>query len=294
MTPQKIKILQHLHDTFLGLRAGNEPRLRLIDEAELPEAVYNSNAIDNSTLTLGDTERVLLDLEVPKDFSLREVSEVKNLARVSKYIQDKELDLNFDLDTILYLHGLLWGGINDATAGRFRKSYEYRRISDHSAPAPEEINRRIEVLINDYTTHHNVHIIDRIAYFHLQFESILPFFNANGRIGRLLINIQLQAYGYPHVIIRNKEKKWYFQTFKSYRKSNNIDGMSDIIYLALLESLHKRICYLKGNRIITLAEYAKKHKILPTSLLNKASRQTVPAFRENSVWKIAESYKLDK
>ena len=35
----------------------------LIDEAEVPETVYNSNAIENSTLTLRDGENPL-DMEV--------------------------------------------------------------------------------------------------------------------------------------------------------------------------------------------------------------------------------------
>lgn len=36
-----------------ALRKGKESLLTMIDEAEIPEAVYNSNAIENSTLTFG-------------------------------------------------------------------------------------------------------------------------------------------------------------------------------------------------------------------------------------------------
>lgn len=60
--------------------------------------------------------------------------------------------------------------------------------------------------------------------------------------------------------------------------------------LALMESLHKRITYLKGEKILRVAEYAKEHKLSVNLLLNAARRQNVPAFREKGVWKIGGSF----
>ena len=62
--------------------------------------------------------------------------------------------------------------------------------------------------------------------------------------------------------------------------------MEKIITLALIESIHKRITYLKGMEIVTLADYSKKHKKTINALINSARRQTIPAFREKGVWKI--------
>lgn len=59
--------------------------LAILDESELPELVYNSNAIENSTLTLQETERILLEQTVMRQVSVRELFEVKNLARVTEY-----------------------------------------------------------------------------------------------------------------------------------------------------------------------------------------------------------------
>ena len=50
--------------------------------AEIPEMVYNSNAIENLTLTLKDTEDLLLRDIVRKDRYIREVFEAKNLSRI--------------------------------------------------------------------------------------------------------------------------------------------------------------------------------------------------------------------
>ena len=62
--------------------------------------------------------------------------------------------------------------------------------------------------------------------------------------------------------------------------------MEKIVTLALTESLHKRIAYLRGDKITTLADCAKTAQKSINTLLNAARRQTIPAFREKGVWKI--------
>ena len=52
--------LSSLKKQFELLRIGKESLLILLEESELPELVYNSNAIENSTLTLKETEKILL------------------------------------------------------------------------------------------------------------------------------------------------------------------------------------------------------------------------------------------
>ena len=70
--------------------------------------------------------------------------------------------------------------------------------------------------------------------------------------------------------------------------------MEKVFSLALTESLHKRITYLKGENVITLSEYAKKHGESSPALSNAARRQNIPAFREKGVWKIGEKFKKDR
>ncbi len=119
-----------------------------------------------------------------------------------------------------------------------------------------------------------------------------PFIDGNGRLGRVLMNFQLFKKGFPAVIIRNKEKQRYYQALRDYdTQRKNTKGMEKIVTLALIESLHKRITYLKGEKIITLADYGRKHKKNIPALLNAAARQNIPAFREKGVWKIGADFK---
>lgn len=282
--------LQNLKTEYETLKRGKDSLLIMVDEAEIAEAVYNSNAIENSTLTLKETERILLEMEVAREISVREVFEAKNLARVVEYIRNKSQETEISKEIILFLHQMLISGIRDDFAGRFRKIGEYVRVGTHIAPAPEHIELMIDALLSEYTGNVSIFFIDKIAKFHLEFETIHPFNDGNGRIGRVLINYQLQRLGFPGIIIRDKEKKGYYDTFAEYREKKTTKKMEKILSLALSESLHKRITYLKGEKIITLSDYIRQNKKSATAFSNAARRQNIPAFREKGVWKIAEKF----
>jgi Fic family protein len=284
------KHIQDLKSEYDKLRKGKEALLVLIDEAEIPESVYNSNAIENSTLTLKETEKILLEMEVSRDVSVREVFEAKNLSRVINYIRDKSKEKEVDKEIILLLHKMLIGGINDDIAGRFRKPGEYVRVGTYIAPDPEKVDSFIEMALDYYVNNLDKYFIDKIAKFHLDFETVHPFCDGNGRIGRALINYQLLRFGLPVIIIRDKEKAEYYKSFGEYRINAKTKTMEKVITLALMESLHKRIAYLEGEQIVKLSDYAKKHAKSVNTLLNAARRQSIPAFREKGVWKISGNF----
>ncbi len=290
-TKKRIKALRAEYDS---LKSGKESLLRMIDEVEIPENVYNSNAIENSTLTLKETEKILLEHDLSREVSLREVFEAKNLARVINYKRSKVKESALDKELILLLHQMLIGGINDNIAGRFRKKGEYVRVGVHIAPAPEHVEGMVEDIMREYKNDIETYFLDKVAKFHLDFETIHPFIDGNGRIGRVLINLQLLRYGFPRIIIRNKEKNVYYKAFQDYRERKNAKTMEKILALALIESLHKRNTYLKGENIVTLSDYIKRTKLSASALTNAAKRQTIPAFRERGAWKISNSFRYKK
>jgi len=279
------KQLRELKIAYDAERLGKESLLLMIDEAEIAEAVYNSNAIENSTLTLKETEKILLDMMVSRDLSVREVFEAKNLARVVNYIRGKAAGEALDQAMIILLHQMLIGGIDDKISGRFRVAGEYVRVGTHIAPAPEQVEQMIAQVLLDYTGDLDAYFLDKIAKFHLEFEKIHPFNDGNGRIGRVIINYQLQRLGFPNIIIREKDKRNYYQAFDHSRT------MEKILALGLMESLHKRLAYLESKKIIRLSDYVKQHGLSAPALYNVARRQKIPAFREKGVWKIVADFR---
>ena len=280
------KRIQALKEEYDALRPGKESLLAMIDEVEIPENVYNSNAIENSTLTLEETEKILLEQTLSRNVSLREVFEAKNLARVIEYTRKKVKERELGKDLIVLVHQMLIGGIDDAIAGRFRGKGEYVRVGAYIAPAPEHVERMLETALLEYSSDLGTYFLDRIARFHLDFETIHPFCDGNGRIGRVIINFQLLQHGLPRIIIRNKEKDVYYRAFSDYREKKTTKTMEGILSLALVESLHKRLSYLRGETIIRLSEYIRQKGLSAPAVTNAARRQTIPAFREKGVWKI--------
>ena len=285
----RIQVLKREYDT---LSQGKESLLSMIDEVEVAESVYNSNAIENSTLTLGETERILLEQVLSRNVSVREVFEAKNLARVTEYKRMRAKDSELDKDLILLLHQMLIGGIDDAIAGRFRRQGEYVRVGTHIAPAPEQVERLIEAILVEYSSNLDSYFLDKIARFHLDFETIHPFCDGNGRLGRVIINFQFLQLGFPRLIVRNSEKERYYRAFREYEDNKKTRTMESLLALALMESLHKRLSYLHGKTIVRLSDYIKRNRLSAPAVTNAARRQTIPAFREKGVWKIGEERTL--
>jgi len=278
--------INNLRERYYSLSLGKEALLAVINEAEIPEQVFNSNAIENSTLTLEETEKILMQIDLARYASEREIFEAKNLAKVVFFINQKAKEEEFSLDIMLSLHKMLLSGIRDEIAGRFRQKGEYVRVASHIAPAPEEIKEKLEKMLIEYQSNVSVSIIKRLAKFHLTLENIHPFVDGNGRMGRVANNYLLIRDGYVPINIKVIDRVKYYEAFKEFDKSGKTNLMEEIIGKALCNSYYKRLAYLEGKDIVTLSEYAKRKKLSYPNLINKAKRQTIEAFLERGSWKI--------
>lgn len=263
-----------------------ESLLNLIAESEVAEQVYNSNAIENSTLSLDETEKILLQIDLDRFISEREMFEAKNLARVVEYIHQKARQKALTLEMILFLHKMLISNIRNEIAGRFRQDNEWVRVANHIACDPKHIVSRLEDMMISYASAPTENIIKRIASFHLEFENIHPFVDGNGRIGRVINNYLLIQEGYVPIDIKFIDRSLYYNAFREYDDNKKTAVMEEIIGKAITNSYHKRLAYLEELEIITLNEYAKRQNISHSNLINKAKRQTIEAFSEKGIWKI--------
>lgn len=280
------KRISSLRERYYKALPGKEALIKLISESEIPEQVYNSNAIENSTLTLEETEKILLQIDLDRFISEREIFEAKNLARVVEYIEKKSKEQELNLDVILSLHKMLISNIRDNIAGRFRTGNEFVRVGSHIAPNPKEILPRLEKMLSKYNAASQENIIRRIAKLHHAFEFTHPFIDGNGRIGRVINNYLLIREGFVPINIKFIDRKMYYDAFTEFQTTGTTSKMEEIVGKALTNSYHKRLAYLEGKKIITLVDYAKQNKLSHSNLINKANRQTIEAFLEKNVWKI--------
>lgn len=283
--------IDSLRQEYAILSTGNAVFLKEIALAEIPEMVYNSNAIENSTLSLEDTEIILANGELNRSVSIREIFEAKNLAEITRELLEKPFQ-KLTADLILDLHKKLLTNIDNSIAGRWRSGKEWVRVGNHLGANPLFVPNLMEELVSNYNLDSQTYFLDKIAHFHAEFETMHPFLDGNGRMGRLLINLQLMHIGLPPIIVQSKSKrKDYYPLFSNYPVTMNYNGFSQLFALLLIESLHKRMTMLTAKKIVPLSVWAKNKGIKGNIAANKAKRQTIPAFRLKGKWMIDENFK---
>jgi Fic family protein len=88
----------------------------------------------------------------------------------------------------------------------------------------------------------SIHAIERVALFHLKFETIHPFTDGNGRCGRLLLNFDLMKEGYPNINIKFADRQKYYECFNDYHVTGKHSKMVELISIYVEGALDR---YLK-------------------------------------------------
>lgn len=283
--------IDRLAKEYRKLAKKQKTAIKELTISELPEMVYNSNAIENSTLTLEDTEDILIRNQIRSDHEVREIYETTNLAKATfQLIDNPETEISIEL--ILKMHKTLLSNIRDDIAGRFRSGREWVRVGAHIGANPDFVSGLMCELIEQYNANDGGYFLEKIAYFHAEFENIHPFGDGNGRIGRLITNEQLDTLGLPPIIIPSKSKfDEYYPAIEQYERTGKIDKITELFAGLLIEALHRRIAKLTAKKIITLADWARNNGVDAKSTINKATRGTIPAFRVRGHWMIDAAFK---
>lgn len=173
------------------------------------EFTYNTNRIEGSTLSLDDTRELLQRDTVPKSKPLSDVLETRaHAALLRRLVRNPE---PLDLEHILRWHRAIFADSKPDIAGRLRTVQVWIGKSKHVPPAPIEVRPLlVELLRRVNRNRRGVHPVQLAAEFHLEFESIHPFVDGNGRIGRLVLNLLLARAGYPLVDIAYVKRKGYY------------------------------------------------------------------------------------
>ncbi|MDD4729840.1 MAG: Fic family protein, partial [Dysgonamonadaceae bacterium] len=154
-------------------------------------------------------------------------------------IKNKE---SFNESTIKRIHSLVLIDKPD-DRGVYREVPIRISGSLYTPPQPYMVGKLMEDLIlNNQNWKQTKHIAERIALFHLEFESVHPFIDGNGRTGRLILNLMLMQQGYPPINIKFQDRKKYYSCFEDYHKSNNATSMIKLVSKLLEEEMKK---YLK-------------------------------------------------
>lgn len=212
---------------------------QLISNADLFISIYVrkealiSSQIEGTQCTLDD----VLDPEVETNTNL-DVSDVINYVKATQYALKRLEKLPLCCRLIREVHEVLMEGVRgqDKTPGEFRYSQNWIGPANCSLKDARYVPPNVEDMQNamsDLEKFINENVdydpLIRVALIHYQFETVHPFLDGNGRIGRLLILLYLMEQGLlakPVIYISyflKKNQVEYYDRISEVRRSGNFE-----------------------------------------------------------------------
>lgn len=189
------------------------------------ELTYNSNHIEGSTLTHDQTRYIFETNTIGVDnkvLNVDDVVETANHFRCVDYIIDNA-SKTITESMIKHLHFILKNGTSDSRQDWFNVG-EYKKIPNEvggiATCEPQNVKYEIARLLNEYNAIPNKSLDDILA-FHVGFESIHPFQDGNGRVGRLLMFKECLANNIIPFVIDDEHKLFYYRGIKEWK---NVKG----------------------------------------------------------------------
>jgi Fic family protein len=194
-----------------------------------------SSQVEGTKATFSDAlkaEASIKSAEIHDD-----VDEILNYIEAMNYGLQRLDTLPISLRLIREIHGILLSGVRGErkTPGEFRKSQNWvggndiRTASFIPPPAGEiqALLSNLEKFIHDKSP---LPLLVKAGLLHSQFETIHPFLDGNGRIGRLLITFFLCQQGMlnkpllyiSEFFMENRDK--YYEQLNSYHNKGDVEG----------------------------------------------------------------------
>ncbi|MHB1867433.1 MAG: Fic family protein [Nitrososphaerales archaeon] len=197
------------------------------------EFTYHTNAIEGSTVSRREVKQVLGNDQWPKK-SKEEIAETLGVAEAVKYLRSTKdalsLDLIRELHRIVFKNSKLFAGETRQRSGVDVSVVDGLGRVIHSGVPASQVDAMLKRLVRWY--HNNS---DRYPPFilaavvHNQFETIHPFQDGNGRVGRLLlINILIKR-RLPPLNIELENRNEYYESLMEYQTTGNIRPILDLM-----------------------------------------------------------------
>lgn len=190
---------------------------------------YNSNAIEGNILTADETARLLDGAELadkPTKDRLEALGHRDGFLYVRQLAREG-VALSESVVKGVHSHVLM---DRPERAGSYRNVPVYIVGAYTRPPQPYLVGLKMyDLIAANEKRKQGMNTIERIARFHLEFESIHPFIDGNGRTGRLLLNLELIQNGYPPINVKYADRGRYYAAFTAFCRDGNAGEMIDLI-----------------------------------------------------------------
>lgn len=198
--------------------------------------IYSTQRIEGSTMTYGQTKKLLEYNLSPKDIATEHIIEAEQMEKIFDDLLTTKSDISKKL--ILDWHDKLFEKTDTNNAGNFRREDVGPAGGKTEYVLWPDVIPDTENLIKWYQKNKKQNPVMLSATFHKKFEKIHPFIDGNGRIGRLSMLMILHKNKYPLMNILPKEKLTYIKKLEASQTKD-----SNIIFLKWFVSK-----YLRDNK----------------------------------------------
>ncbi len=196
------------------------------------EFAYNTTSLEGNTITLNEAKKFFEEGRTPANRELREIYDLKNTRDVLFWLMDKRKLIDHKL--IEEIHKKLLKDIDNRKGYRTK---DIRVFKSHFDASPGiYVKADMELLLKWYNQNKSkLHPFVLACMFHHKFEKIHPFYDGNGRTGRMLMNYILMKAEYPPSVIYKKNRSDYLDALGS---ADKIDiPKTDLRYKKLISYL---------------------------------------------------------
>ncbi|MFS0785399.1 Fic family protein [Shouchella sp. 1P09AA] len=225
------------------LRPFPQDTLRSLRADFLLNNTYHSNAIEGNTLSLYETKVVLEDGLTIGGKTVREHLEIINHKEASLYMEERigtELNELF----IKAIHAIILKGVDDKSAGSYRKEEVLISGATHQVTPSYLINEQMEELVAWHAANEDMHPVEKASRLHSMFVNIHPFRDGNGRTARLLMNFELLSAGFLPVLFRVEDRSSYYSALDLAGAKSDFNPFIDMAIKLEQEQLAQYFSYL--------------------------------------------------
>ena len=294
---QKTKdLLKKKLDILNKLRPINKTLLNKIKENFQIEMTYNSNAIEGNTLTKKETFWIISEGLTIKGKSLKEHLEAKNHKEALDFLYEL-IDVNkkniISEYLIKQMHSLVLKEADSEISGVYRNGDVFISGSDHKPPSGFEVPSKMEKLVKWIKKEQrNYHSIELSAILHHKLVAIHPFWDGNGRVSRIIMNIIIMNAGYPMAVILKNDRKRYYRVLSEADKGN-YKNLCEFLAQSVIRSLNIYLGVLspskkKEDKLLPLAELSKHCQYSSAYLKKLAINNKLEAIKKGRNWYSSE------
>jgi Fic family protein len=173
------------------------------------EFIFNSNNIEGSKIPAKEVKKII-ETGNSRYKNRNEIKEVYNSIEAMKYLRT---GFKFNIPSIKRLYYILTKDLTMSGGDHYPRGFKTVEnvVNNQSTIPPNKVENAISNLLQYYTENKKTMYPPQLAYdFHLRYENIHPFLDANGRTGRLIMNKILMDHGYFPMIIYAKNSRAYY------------------------------------------------------------------------------------